>query len=393
MISTRRPTAILRCLRSERVSQFALIMCISVLAAPSAQAGLFDQLKQQATNAIQKDIPHALPGQPTSPSAAVNPRPAPSPAGQANQTPAARPSAATSQVPENPNAVTLVRAFQPIIPSYSGAAEDLLGIRLGMTLTQAEKISSKAYSGDPTVYKLFYVFNHKEVSVKSRRFVSYIQYTKKTPGMADHLLLGFNSPVGDDRLVAMMRDIEFDSPAANEPLVSSIQASLVKKYGTPAAKNDFQGLQLWWAYNQKGRVPCPNGGCFNDQPYGPSYFGRFVAPPTPGGGQYSLNLFKPAPSNSFSYTMTQRCGDIGTTQVASKDGVGSVALVADDDVVRIWANIILSSVDSSKALSMEIYIYYIQPCVDDLVDARSQMKAAAIKRYHAISKTPAVPAF
>lgn len=380
MISNLRPTAILRCLRSEYIGSFALIACISLLAAPCAQAGFFGQLKQQAANAIQNKIQHALPSQPGSPS------------GAASQTPAARPSAATSQVPENPNAVTLVRTFQPITPSYSGAAEDLLGIRLGMTLPQAEKITGKAYSGDPTVYKLFYVFNYKEVSVKSRPFVSYIQYEKKTPGIIDQLLLGFNSPVGDNRIVAMMRYIEFDSPTADEPLVSSIQASLVKKYGTPAWKNDFQGSQLWWAYSQKGRVPCPNGGCFNDQPYGLSYFGRFNAPPSPAGGQSGLN-FKPAPSNSFTETMLGRCGDIVTKQVASKDGVGSVGLVADDDVVRIWANIHLSSADSSKATNMEIYVYYIQPCVDDLIDARSQMKAAALKRYHAISKTPAAPAF
>lgn len=379
MISNHRSTAVLRCLRSERIGPFALIACISLLAAPSAHAQLFGQLKQQAANAIKK-LQHALPGEPTAPSS------------QSNQTPVARPSAATSQVPKNANAVTLVRTFQPIIPSYSGAAEDILGIRLGMALPQAEKIASKTYSGDPTVYKLFYVFNHKEVSVKSRPFVSYIQYAKKTPGMTDQLLLGFNSPVGDDRLVAMMRYIEFDSHVANEPLVSSIQASLVKKYGAPAATNNYNGLELWWAYSQKGPVPCPIGRCFNGKPYGPSYFNRFVAAPSPGGGQSLLN-FKPAPSNSFTYTMLQRCGDVVTKQVGSKDGVGSVDLVADDDVVRIWANIYTSNVDSSKAGAMELYIYYVKPCVDDLVDARSQMKAAAIERYHAISKAPAAPTF
>ncbi len=251
-----------------------------------------------------------------------------------------------------------------------------------MAIPQAEKITSKIYPGNPRVSRSAYVFNYKEVRVKSQPFVQYLEYTKKTPRMTDQLLLGFNSPVGDDRIVAMVRVIQFDPHAANEPLVSSIQASLVKKYGTPAAKNDYMEAQLWWALSQKGRVPCPSGECFNALPYNSSYFGdsRFMAV-TSIVGEYRLN-FKPAPSDGFNYEMIQRCGAI-------LDSNKPVA----DDVVRIWAEITPSSADSSKASSTEIYVYYIKPCIDDLIDARSQMKAAAIKRYQAISKTPAAPSF
>jgi len=379
MISTLRPTAILRCLRSERIGPFALIACISLLVAPSAQAGLFDQFKQQATNAIQKKLQHALPSQPGSPSAPANPQPAASPSGQANQTPAARPSAATSQVPKNPNAVTLVRTFQPVIPSYSGASEDLLGVRLGMPMAQAEKIASKTYPGNPVVQRAKFRIAYKEVTVESQLFVQYVEYTKATANTTDQLLLGFNSPVGDSRVVSMERLINFAPHAADESLVSSIQASLFKKYGTPSGKNTFLGTQFWWAYSQKGRLPCQSGDCFG------AYNATYGVGASTGGGRLTALHADGGEFNlsSDDDSIDQRCGSF----------IGNSNKLIADDVVRIWATISSNGADSSKASQMEIYAYYSQPCVDDVLDARSQMQAAALKRYHAISKTPAAPAF
>ena len=295
------------------------------------------------------------------------------------------------QATPNPNSVPLERAFQPVIPSYSGAAEDLLGVRLGMPLAQAEKIASKAYPDSPVVQRSKYRIAYKEVTIESQPFVQYVEYTTATANTTDQLLLSFNSPVGDSRVVSMERLINFDPHAADEPLVSSIRAGLFKKYGTPSGKNTFLGTQFWWAYSQKGRLPCESGDCFNywNADYGvgsPTFGGRMTALRTDG-GEINLNfnggLIKLATNDALKVALNQRCGSF----------IGDSNILVVDDVVRIWARISSNRADSSKAEQMELAIYYSKPCFDDVLDARTQMQAAALKRYHAISKTPAAPTF
>jgi len=320
----------------------------------------------------------------------ARPAPATQPLGQPVHTNAVQGS--SGNAPQNANGVPLVRTFQPVIPSYSGAAQDLLGVRLGMPMAQAEKIASKTYPSNPVVQRAKYRIAYKEVTAESRPFVQYVEYTKATADTTDQLLLGFNSPVGDSRVVSMERLINFAPHAADDPLVSSIQASLFKKYGTPSGKNTFQGTQFWWAYSQKGRLPCKFGACFADYNanYGagaPTFGGRMTALHTDG-GDFNLSpdgnsIGHVSASADFNLASTQRCGAFISN---------SNKLVADD-VVRIWATISQNGADSSKAAQMELAVYYSKPCVDDVIDARSQMQAAAIKQYHAVSKTPAAPAF
>ena len=288
----------------------------------------------------------------------------------------------SGSAPQNANAVTLVRIFQPVIPSYSGAAEDLLGVRRGMPLAQAEKIASKSYPGHPMVQRARYAIAYKEVTVYSRPFVYYVEYMKTN----DQLLLGFNSPVGDSRVVFMQRVIEFAPQTADEPLVSSIQASLFRKYGTPSGKNLFQGTKFWWAYSQKGQLPCAIGACFAHGVNGalgstPALLtdrGDIPLSFTYGG------IGSVSPTADFKIAVSQKCG--APLRGASNE-------LSADDVVRIWANISQNAIDSSKTGQLELAIYYSKPCVDDVLDARTQMQAAALKRYHAISKTPAAPTF
>lgn len=376
MISNLRPTAILRCLRSDRIGPLALIACISLLVAPSADAGFLDQLKQQATQAIKKEIPHASPSQPSSPS------------GQANQTPAAAPSAATSQVPKSPNAAALVRKFRPIVPSYSGGPVDMLGVRLGMTLPQAEDIAKKTYSSSPRVVYAHYFFTYKEATVTSRPFVKYVRYTKTAANTADQLQLTFNSPVGDDRIVSMERLINFSDHAADEPLANTIQTSLIKKYGRPGENKKFLKSQvtLLWAFDRNSRLPCPDGSCFNHS--------DSVGQPTYGDNRgrmapfaRSIERFDLTSGSPFSVAQREsQCGAInpGTRFVSDKDS---------NNNVRIQATISLNQTDSSKVRQLEVLSYYIKPCLDALVGARAQMKAAAIQRYESMSKKPAAPSF
>ncbi len=59
----------------------------------------------------------------------------------------------------------------------------------------------------------------------------------------------------------MSRLITFDPRAANEPLASSIEANLLKKFGAPSWTNTGGAVTDEWLFQGKSRVPCPSGGC------------------------------------------------------------------------------------------------------------------------------------
>lgn len=349
----------------------AFLLAFLVAPAPSRANGIFGDMLNKTVRTVISKVQNQV-------TSIARPAPATQPLGQPVHTNAVEGS--SGNAPQNANAIPLVRTFQPVIPSYSGASEDLLGVRLGMPIAQAEKIASKTYPSNPVVQSAKYRIVYKEVTAESRPFVQYVEYTKVTADTTDQLLLDFNSPVGDSRVVSMERLINFAPHAADEPLVSSIQDSLFKKYGTPSGKNLSLGTQFWWAYSQKGRLSCESGDCFGayNATYGvgaSTFAGRMTALHTDGG---DFNL-----SPVDNYALSQRCGSFI---------VNSNQQVADD-VVRVWARISQNGADSSKASQMEIYAYYSQPCVDDVLDARTQMQAAALKQYHAISKAPAAPTF
>lgn len=361
----------------------ALLLALVVAPSPVRANGVFSDMLNKTVGTVISKVQNQV-------ASIARPTPATQPLGQPVHTNAVEGSSGNAL--QNANAIPLVRTFQPVIPSYSGASEDLLGVRLGMPIAQAEKIASKTYPGNPVVQRAKYRIAYKEVTAESRPFVQYVEYTKVTADTTDQLLLGFNSPVGDSRVVSMERLINFAPHAADEPLVSSIQDSLFKKYGTPSGTNTNVLTQFWWAYSQKGRLPCKFGDCFADYNanYGagaPTFGGRMTALHTDG-GDFNLSpdgnsIGHVSASADFNLALAQRCGAF----------ISNSNKLAADGVVRIWATISQNGADSSKAVQMELAVYYSKPCVDDAINARTQMQAAALKQYHAISKTPAAPAF
>ncbi len=363
----------------------AFLLALLVAPAPARANGIFGDLLHKTVGTVINNINRVK----NQVNAVARAAPTTAPSGQPVPTQAV--AGSSGSAPQNPNAVPLVREFQPIMPSYSGAAEDLLGVRLGMTLAQAEKIASQHYPGNPVVQRARYSLAYKEVTVYSRPFIQWVEYMKDTPDTTDQLLLGFNSPIGDNRVVSMQRVIEFTPHATDEPLVSSIQAGLFKKYGTPSGKNLFLGIDFWWAYSQTSQLPCENGGCFNrwlKNGVGAALGQRKPVLRADGGGiplsfTYG-SIGSVSPTDDFKIAVSQQCG-------ANMTGVSNT--LSADDVVKIWASIRQNPSDSSKASQVELALYYSKPCADDVLDAKKQMQAAALERYHAISKAPAAPTF
>ena len=190
----------------------------------------------------------------------------------------------------------------------------------------------------------------------------------------------------------MSRLITFDPRAANEPLASSIEANLLKKFGAPPWTNTGGAVTDEWLFQGKSRVPCPSGGCAAQPTRKNADFGLGSTPLLAsnvgginlsygGGGPYSLGA-----AEDRKVQVVLLCGNSITT-------TGTTDKLIADDVVRIRAQIGQNGTDQSKAQAVSIDAYYTRPCVDDIIDARPQLRAAAIKRYDSISKTPSAPTF
>lgn len=62
--------------------------------------------------------------------------------------------------------MTLLQTAKSITPSFLGVSADILGIRIGMTVSQAEAIAAKSYPGKPQEMKTTYTSRYRDISVR-----------------------------------------------------------------------------------------------------------------------------------------------------------------------------------------------------------------------------------
>lgn len=268
---------------------------------------------------------------------------------------------------QQPNTTTVLFAqtLRPAARSYPGVDPDILGIRTGMTVSQAEAIAEKSYQSKPQEYRDSDFYTYKEVVVHSHPFVQHVTFTKRTADTSDELTLYFNSPVTGNTLYAMSRMIEFedtqkDDPksALNDPLVSTLQASLIKKYG-PISFHYMNGVRFGWAFTPKSQINCKSEDCIADGSF------SWQDP--------NLNQLEPL----FGH-WGQLEGQCGTPPDGSTP-------------FSIYANIDTNGSDQTKARDMQVSIWDPSTCIDDGKEAIKQLNADAIKFYKTVSKTPAAP--
>lgn len=145
---------------------FGTLLIVLLLAPGASRAnGLWSNMLQKTVGTVVSKVENQV----SSASRRATPPP-----GQPSQAGSVQPPSGNAN--QNPNAVPLVRAFQPVIPTDFGTAEDLLGIRLGMSMRQAEQIARKTYPDDPIAQRRRFVFSYKEVTVQSLPFVRYLQW-------------------------------------------------------------------------------------------------------------------------------------------------------------------------------------------------------------------------
>ncbi len=138
--------------------------------------------------------------------------------------------------------ILYVPNFRPETFSQPGAPADMLGIRVGMTVSQTKAIAEKSCHTKPDqVQKNRDPFDYRRLTVQSHPCVQFVIYDKPTSiGGDDGLTLHFSGPATGNRRYAMTRAITFNrnqidaKNALIDPSISAIKASLLRKYGQPS---------------------------------------------------------------------------------------------------------------------------------------------------------------
>lgn len=150
--------------------------------------------------------------------------------------------------------VTVKQTVKPLQYAYPGVSLDILGLKLGMTPDQVEKVLA-AYSHDkPTITMAKMGVTYKDVTETSQSFISEIAVAKNSN---DKIAVYFGSPATGNEAVSINRTITFpDEKTA--PTAGVLIKALEKKYGTPTKTPALPILTfMQWDFGQHSlRASC-----------------------------------------------------------------------------------------------------------------------------------------
>jgi hypothetical protein len=151
------------------------------------------------------------------------------------------------------SAYILVQTAKPIAPSYPGVNANILGLRIGMTVSQAKAIAAKRFPGSKSQeFKSAVSTDYRGSYVSSQSYVSRVDVRY---GPSDLLRLYFTNPATGNVLYGMTLTI-FYPDVSKAPLMTAAWAALIKQYGPPSAHNGGT-----WQFGEHSLKPCPILGC------------------------------------------------------------------------------------------------------------------------------------
>ncbi len=260
--------------------------------------------------------------------------------------------------------VALVQKFQPVLRSYPGASPDILGIRTGMSIANAEAIAAKSYGGTtkPFVWHSSdsLIYSPGNFTIESRPFVRDVSFSGSKGIMLDMLDLHFGSPVTGDTLLGMTRKISYSPTRMQKtPSISTIRALLIKKYGPTSYQSQTEGggLTVGWVFGQTKRLVCKTRDCTG---------GHFAGVP----GVFSSGA-----------------GHLDKDDLLTPCGVTA----GDPNTFRIDAKIDARKSAKTEVSSVTVSIWDTAVCVNDGMEAKKQLTAAAVKYWKATYKPPPGP--
>lgn len=247
----------------------------------------------------------------------------------------------SARAQKNQISVKLVQTAKLITRPHPGVNADILGIHIGMTVSQAEAIAAKSYPGKPkeTEHPPEFAI-YRGIYANSQPFVGSVVFGDPN---TDSLTLYFSSPATGNAVYAMFRYVYFHNPLS-APLMSTVKASLIKKYGP----SSFQGGGVYiWQFGKQSLEHC--------------------APPASG--------------------VTVAC-DVDSLQDGDPGQAGE-AFGRSGVAMGISAQI-GSSADNTKAGSLNVTLQDYQDQENSINVTTKQLKNAAIQYYNKVAKAPAV---
>ncbi len=272
----------------------------------------------------------------------------------------AKPAASAHQASTSANAgpayIKLVQTAKPIIRTYHGVDASVLGIRTGMSASKAEAIAKQIYKKAPApdLPPVQPSFWNNGNTIKAQTFVADAGISTLGETSNEGLQLIFTTPATGHTVDGILREITFKGQL---PLISDIEAGLIKKYGPPSflgpqadQRTSLHGaVVLAWKFNKNSRMNCKSLKCLGG-----------VISTVP----FYLNLEFPN-RESYDKSVRKVCGTSS----------GSSA------VFEIRAQIDLDNNDTErhKALARSVSVTMWDPevCVNDREQARSQFEAYA----------------
>ena len=142
----------------------------------------------------------------------------------------------------------LVQTAKPTDLSYPGVNADILGIRPGMTVSQAEAIAAKNFSTKPTESITSLSISYRGLLVRSQPFIGSVVF--KNYKTNEVLNLFISSPATGNVVIGIDHQILL-SGITNQPLFSAVKASLIKKYGPLSSQLLSQYVNsYWWQFGK-----------------------------------------------------------------------------------------------------------------------------------------------
>ena len=147
---------------------------------------------------------------------------------------------------------TLVQTAKPIPASYPGVNANILGLRIGMTVSQAETIAAKTFPGSKSQeFKSAVSINYPGGLASSQSYVSRVDLRS---GPFDSLRLYFTNPATGNVLYGMTASIDYPD-VSKAPLMTALGARLVKEYG-PGSEGSYT-----WNFGKRSLDKCLLVGC------------------------------------------------------------------------------------------------------------------------------------
>ena len=156
---------------------------------------------------------------------------------------------------DNNSTMTIKQTAKPFVYQYPGVSLDIVGLKLGMSVQQAEKVLAAYSKNKPGISKKSLSMSYRTAKVSSQYFIWRIAVDN---GQGGGITLFFGSPATGNKLLHIDRKMVFPE-ATKAPTLKATDAALYKKYG-PATKTPASptATYIQWVFGQHNlKKSCP----------------------------------------------------------------------------------------------------------------------------------------